>query len=753
MIFDYFNEFAQKILGIWRQYKPYQKGSIIAVTIAFLAILVFLIFSITTTTYVPLFPASRMQNIDMAEVKTYLDSAGIPYTIGSDSVILVPKSRENQTRMELAAYGLPKLQTNKGYELFDSTTWIKGEKELQILEMRALKGQLEQDISQFENIRSANVILDIAPPRPFGGTSYKTKASVIVNLKPGARLSAQEIRSITYHVAGAVRGLTPNMVAISDTSGKLYQSFEPDNSSDTIRNSEIAFEDHLKAKIDGMLATVVGYDNFYTTVQVSMNRNKINEERKIYSGTVEGVNLGNPVIVNFSENNLKQNQDNQFSSQSAEKNNSPQKETEESRLQQTKQLAVPIDHVQITSSPGKVDSISIGTLIDAGALKKIYAGNNALNSDPQSLENFRQEIQNQLLNILKGYEAKTHLAVNFVNFDRSIHQYPIAKNHPVSSQISSDHISTLLIAALIIIALFIIGLIWFVFNLRTFSKQINEHHEKFDTGSRSKENLVNSDTLKDKADNLEDKVAKIQQSNRSSEERLTFLDILNKADPLELANYFRNEAPKTTALIFYNLLPARSAAILAELPLEKQVDILLTFAQLDSEDHESIQSLKESTRHTLVIPPAELHDSESFIEFAGKILENLQPAQQNAILDKIKDTNPIVYDLIRNQIFRFEDLAFLDDSSIEALCKEIDFLDLRLALYDSSEDLKTKFFAHIPQDQLEFINHKLSMLDSITDFSIQFAQRKVVQALHHLENEGKVLFNRNNSMASPKPQD
>src|ERR1700722_4001480 len=42
----------------------------------------------------------------------------------------------------------------KGFELFDSGTWIKGEKELQMLEMRALKGQLEIEIEKFENIKN-----------------------------------------------------------------------------------------------------------------------------------------------------------------------------------------------------------------------------------------------------------------------------------------------------------------------------------------------------------------------------------------------------------------------------------------------------------------------------------------------------------------------------------------------------------------------------------------------------------------------
>lgn len=381
---------------------------------------IFLFFS-KYENYVPLFTSERLQKMDVADVVSYLQGADIPYQLKGDNLVLVPPEKRYQIRMELGAYGLPKGHSGKGYELFDSNTWIKGEKELQVLELRALKGQLEQDISQFDNVRSANVIIDMPAPRPFGSVQQKPKASVILKLKPGTRLSAAEIRSITNHVSSAVRGLSPNMVAISDTTGKLYQSIDPEGDFDTLRNAELSAEEHIKAKVDGMLATIIGFNNFYTTVQVVMNREKISQERKIYSGTVEGVNLGNPVVTSITESTLQEGQAHLTPRDwIIGKRAEPKSETiqDDNRIELSKQQAVPINHIKITSTPGKIDSISIGVLIDQAVLNlpAFKNQNPALRGTvPTTL---KMDLENQISTILKGYGVKINQSVDFVPFER-----------------------------------------------------------------------------------------------------------------------------------------------------------------------------------------------------------------------------------------------------------------------------------------------------------------------------------------------
>lgn len=423
---------GQQLANIWRGIKLYQKFTVILVLLALITLLSFLIVNAASTRFVALYPGDRLLISDAAEVKNYLDGTRISYKIRGDTNILVPDSEVHRIRMDLAAMGLPKMHSSKGFELFDTNTWIKGEKELQVLEMRALMGQLETDISEYENIKGANVILDLAPPRPFGGSMYKAKASIILSLMPGARLSSSQLRAITYHVSGAVRGLEPNMVAISDTTGKLYQAMDPNGDMDLLRSAEVSLEERLKGKVDGMLALVVGPGNFYSTVQVTMSREKRTQERKVFSGSVDGQELGEPVVSSVIEQGL------ELSERERAERGTPGTNNEavagavlgagadtvnrsENRNAQQRQMAVPVDHIKINSQPGRLDSISIGVLID----KTITVDSNAdlpegeLVDGRRNAEALRDEIESQLAKITEGYGVQAVPAVDFVEFDKT----------------------------------------------------------------------------------------------------------------------------------------------------------------------------------------------------------------------------------------------------------------------------------------------------------------------------------------------
>ncbi len=227
-------EIATQFLTIWKDIKPLQKLAVLAV-----------VFFVTIVLGIFVLKAKEKRNSE----------------------------KKNQAiEDQLLELGASNASERKGFELFDTNTWIKGEKELQVLEMRALKGQLETDIAGFDQIKSASVILDMAPGKSFGAKQYKTKASVILTLMPGARLSLSQMRAITNHLAGAVHGLEPNMIAISDTTGKLYKAIDPDGEAEFISNAALEFEEHLEQKIGSLLSVLVGEEHFFATVQAMMEK-------------------------------------------------------------------------------------------------------------------------------------------------------------------------------------------------------------------------------------------------------------------------------------------------------------------------------------------------------------------------------------------------------------------------------------------------------------------------------------------------
>lgn len=558
-----FREIAQSALRFWQGLNTSQKLTAALALLLLAALLAVAVMNGRGSVYVPLYSAERLLRSDAAEVAAYLDREGISYQTKGETILLVREDQARKVRMALAAEGLPKRHNGKGFELFDSNTWMKGDKELQVMELRALKGQLESDIAEYENIRSASIILDVAPPRPLGGALYKTKASIILSLKPGARLDNSQLRAITFHVAGAVRGLQPNMVAISDTTGKLYQAMDPDGDVDLTRSSEIALEERIKAKVDGMLATVVGLDHFYSTVEVVMSRQRISEEREVYGNRETGVQSGAPLLMSLKGG-------------SSEVVGGPK----EAPDQESFKPSSPVDHVKLSSMAGTVQSISIGVLIDRSILAELTTGLGTHESEARSqIEHLKKDIEDQLKGILEGYHASTLPVVDFVTFAKPDEA---SKPQVVSASVFPWRGVALGFGAVALLAILVC--LW-AFRPNGHPAEAFMPEVQRDTLTTTPNDVQKRQCLEGLLSNFETPPPVTPGADAE------VLRIMKEVDPKDLALYLKNEKPQTVAWMLSTIEAARAAAIVDALPSQQVPEILASLAHKDASLARQIQTL------------------------------------------------------------------------------------------------------------------------------------------------------------------
>ena len=269
--FNLMKDIFQQLISMGQEMRSLQKGAFVAILFLVVIGLSFLLMKSPSSSYVTLYPGREMSASEVGAIRSSLEHAAFSFQKDKEGRLCVLSEQVDQARVSLERAGILKSGQGKGFELFDTNTWIKGEKELQVLEMRALKGQLEKDLMAFEKIKNASVILDIPPPKTFNGTKYPAKASVILTLMPKAHLSSSELRAITNHLTGAVRGLEPSMIAVSDTTGKLYKVIDPTSKERSI-DQLILFEEKLEEKIATLLTHLVGEENFHITTQVCLEK-------------------------------------------------------------------------------------------------------------------------------------------------------------------------------------------------------------------------------------------------------------------------------------------------------------------------------------------------------------------------------------------------------------------------------------------------------------------------------------------------
>ena len=211
---------------------------------------------------------------DAAGIVQKLKETGVDYRLPEGGgAVLVPSARLADLRLTMAALGLPK-SGRIGFELFDKVNLGATEFTEHINYRRALEGELERTITALAEVDQARVHLTFPKDSVFLESQQPAKASVVVRLKPGAHLAAQNVMAINHLVASAVEGLSPDAVAVLDMNGNLLGRPKPAGTLDGPDASEAALdyrhkvETDLLAKINATLEPLLGANKFKAGVSV-----------------------------------------------------------------------------------------------------------------------------------------------------------------------------------------------------------------------------------------------------------------------------------------------------------------------------------------------------------------------------------------------------------------------------------------------------------------------------------------------------
>ncbi len=224
------------------------------------------------TDFRPLYTA--LEADDAAAMVSRLKETGVEYRLSEDGrTILAPSAKVAEARLSMAAAGLPK--TGRiGFELFDGTNFLATEFAEHVNYARALEGELERSVMYLAAVERARIHLTFPKDSVFLEARQPAKASVILKVRPGARLTPQNVVAVSHLVASAVEGLTPDAVSVLDMQGNLLSrprrmlTADGTGASDGMLEFRQSVEKDLLAKIHATLEPLGGPEKFRASVSV-----------------------------------------------------------------------------------------------------------------------------------------------------------------------------------------------------------------------------------------------------------------------------------------------------------------------------------------------------------------------------------------------------------------------------------------------------------------------------------------------------
>ena len=175
---------------------------------------------------------------DASAIVQKLHEGGFDYKITSNGTeLLAPEDKVPELRLEMAGLGLPK--TGRiGFEIFDKTNFGITDFAEHVNYRRALEGELERSVMAISDVQQARVHVTLPKDSVFTDAREPAKASVLVGLRPGTRLSSSNVTAIANLVSSAVEGLSPESVSVVDMSGNLLSRPKREGSVDGTQITE-----------------------------------------------------------------------------------------------------------------------------------------------------------------------------------------------------------------------------------------------------------------------------------------------------------------------------------------------------------------------------------------------------------------------------------------------------------------------------------------------------------------------------------
>ncbi len=236
-------------------------------------------------TYVTLYRDLELK--ESGQMADQLRKADIPHRLGAGGTELqVPVAELATARVALAREGLPS-GGKPGLELFDKASWAMTDFTQRVTFQRALEGELSRTIAGIRGVERAEVHLVLPVSSPLRRLERPASASVVLGLQAGASLSRETVQGIVYIVSNSVEQLTPEGVAVMDDAGKLLSVPASGGAGEAASSRQVelqrSLEERLEAKVEDLLATVVGLGGARARVSATLSVDQVDRTTETFN--------------------------------------------------------------------------------------------------------------------------------------------------------------------------------------------------------------------------------------------------------------------------------------------------------------------------------------------------------------------------------------------------------------------------------------------------------------------------------------
>jgi len=219
-------------------------------------------------------------------------------------------------------------------------------------------------------------------------------------------------------------------------------------------------------------------------------------------------------------------------------------------------------------------------------------------------------------------------------------------------------------------------------------------------------------------------------------------DFIKRVDSNQILNVIHNEHPQIIALVLSYIEPRQSAQIIASLPSDRQTEIISRISKMGSSSAEYVKEAERILERKVTSMGYTDNIVVGGIDTIVDIVNALDRSSEKNILESLDVSDSELADEIRKRLFVFEDIAKLNNVTVQRVLREISNTDLAVALKMATEDVTKSIFNNISKRLQEMIKDDMEVMGPVRVRDVEEAQQRIVNVIRKLEDDGEIVIAR-----------
>jgi flagellar motor switch protein FliG len=228
--------------------------------------------------------------------------------------------------------------------------------------------------------------------------------------------------------------------------------------------------------------------------------------------------------------------------------------------------------------------------------------------------------------------------------------------------------------------------------------------------------------------------------SRTNNRPFQFIQQVEQSQIFHLLQY---ENAQTVALVLSYLDAEKAAATLSVFPPERQIEIAKRIAMMDTASPEIIHQVEQVLQEKLTMTSSQNHEAQKGIDSIVSILSSVDRGTEKNILETLENEDPELANEIKQRMFVFDDIAYLDNRSIQRVLMDVQNQDLYLALRMTTQGVKDAIYRNISKRREEGLEELLKSNEQVRVKDVEDAQGRIVTVIRKLEEDGVIIISRN----------